>query len=298
MQTISSANSIGVSWGAVFAGAVAAAAMTLILLILGFGLGLSVISPWEDSGISAAAIGISTIAWLTLTQIIASGLGGYLAGRLRVKWTDLHHDEVYFRDTAHGLVSWSVSTLIAAVFVTSSIGFVLSAGANATAKITGGVAESVVSGLDEMDLNTSDYLIDTLLRTDNSGSESSDAGIRNELSNILFRDLINGDISNEDSEYAAQLVADYTGLSQQQAEMRVDQIVERARQAAVEAEVATLEAVETARESAAYTAIWLFISLLCGAFTAGLMAVVGGRQRDAQVLLVSDNDAYAPTSRS
>lgn len=297
MQALSSANSIGVSWGAVLAGAVASAAMSLILLILGFGLGLSVISPWADAGISAAAIGISTIVWLTFTQITASGLGGYLAGRLRVKWTDLHHDEVYFRDTAHGLVSWAVSTLVAVVLVTSSIGFVLSAGANATAKITGGVAESVASDLGEMDSETSDYLINTLLRSEDRVGDTSDADIRSELSSILFRDLMNSDISNEDTEYAARLVAEYTGLSQQQAEVRVTQIIERARQTAVDVEVATLEAVEAARESAAYTALWLFISLLCGAFAAGLMAVAGGRQRDAHVLLVTDNEAYTPTGR-
>ncbi|HET8807498.1 MAG TPA: hypothetical protein VFM76_03885, partial [Methylophaga sp.] len=267
MQAVSSTNSIGVSWGAVFAGAVASAAMALILLILGFGLGLSVISPWADAGISAAAIGISTIAWLTLTQIIASGLGGYLAGRLRVKWTDLHHDEVYFRDTAHGLVSWAVSTLIAAVLVTCSIGFALSTGANAAAKITGGVAASVVSELGEMNPGTSEYLIDTLLRSDNSADAANNADIRRELSNILFRDLMNSDISNADIEYAAGLIAGYTGVSQQQAEVRITQIIERARQAKVDAEVATMEAVEAARESAAYTALWLFISLLCGAFT-------------------------------
>lgn len=312
MQAISSTNSISVSWGAVLAGAVASAAMSLILLILGFGLGLSVISPWEDAGIGVAAIGISTIVWLTFTQITASGLGGYLAGRLRVKWTDLHHDEVYFRDTAHGLVSWAVSTLVAVVLVTSSIGFVLSAGANATARITGGVAESVVSELGEMDSDTSEYLINSLLRAENrvsalsdanitsvnSVGESSNTDIRSELSSILFRDLMNSDISNEDIDYAAWLVADYTGLSQQQAEVRITQIIERARQAAVDIEVATLEAVEVARESAAYTALWLFVSLLSGAFAAGLMAVVGGRKRDAQVALVSDNKSYASAGRS
>ncbi|GAA0415680.1 hypothetical protein GCM10008969_43520 [Pseudomonas veronii subsp. inensis] len=76
----------GVSWGAIFAGAAAAAALSLILVLLGFGLGFSAVSPWADSGISAKGLGISTIIWLAFTQIVASGLGGYIAGRLRVKW--------------------------------------------------------------------------------------------------------------------------------------------------------------------------------------------------------------------
>jgi hypothetical protein len=37
----------GVSWGAIFAGAVGAAALSLILLVLGIGLGLSSVSPWS-----------------------------------------------------------------------------------------------------------------------------------------------------------------------------------------------------------------------------------------------------------
>lgn len=96
------ANASGVSWAAIVAGAVAAAALSFILIILGFGLGLSAVSPWSNNGASATTIGVSTIIWIAFTQIVASGLGGYLAGRLRVKWSNLHGDEVYFRDTAHG----------------------------------------------------------------------------------------------------------------------------------------------------------------------------------------------------
>ena len=66
--------------------------LSLILVLLGFGLGFSAVSPWADSGISAKGLGISTIIWLAFTQIVASGLGGYIAGRLRVKWANMHGD--------------------------------------------------------------------------------------------------------------------------------------------------------------------------------------------------------------
>ncbi len=87
-----------VSWGAIVA---AAAALSMILRVLGLGLGLSSISPWTRAGVSAANIGISVIVWISVTQVLASGMGGYLTGRLRVRWLALHTDEVYFRDTAH-----------------------------------------------------------------------------------------------------------------------------------------------------------------------------------------------------
>ncbi len=94
-----------VSWGAIVAGAAAAAALSLILLMLGVGLGLSAVSPWARDGVSATTFGVSTIVWLTLTQLLASAMGGYLAGRLRTKWAAAHSDEVYFRDTAHGFLA-------------------------------------------------------------------------------------------------------------------------------------------------------------------------------------------------
>lgn len=100
-------NISSVTWAAILAGAAAVAALSLILIILGFGLGFSAISPWTNDGLSAQALGISTILWLVFTQIIASAMGGYLAGRLRVKWVNVHTDEVYFRDTAHGFLTWS-----------------------------------------------------------------------------------------------------------------------------------------------------------------------------------------------
>ncbi len=92
----------GVSWGAILAGAVAAAALSLILLMLGAGLGLSNVSPWSYN---TTVMGASAIAWLTFTQLAASGVGGYLAGRLRIKWSNMHVNEVYFRNTAHGLLA-------------------------------------------------------------------------------------------------------------------------------------------------------------------------------------------------
>ena len=72
-----------VSWAAIFVGAAAAAALALVLVILGFGLGLSAVSPWSHSGASALTMGVATIAWLAFTQVAASAIGGYLAGRLR-----------------------------------------------------------------------------------------------------------------------------------------------------------------------------------------------------------------------
>ena len=134
-----------VSWAAILAGAAGAAALSLILLILGTGLGLSSISPWANNGASANTLGVSTILWITFTQLAASGMGGYLAGRLRTRWLAVHTDEVYFRDTAHGYLAWAIASLATAILLTSVIGSIIGGGVKAGASLAGGLANATAT---------------------------------------------------------------------------------------------------------------------------------------------------------
>src|SRR5580692_13174237 len=153
-------NASGVSWAAVVAGAFVAAALSLILLELGTGIGFSAVSPWANSGVSAPAVGTGAIVWLVLMQIIASSVGGYLAGRLRTKWVNVHTHEVYFRDTAHGFLAWAVGLVIAAAFLTS-------AGASAlggAARTTANAADLSATTRSQDGVGQNGYFVDTLLR--------------------------------------------------------------------------------------------------------------------------------------
>src|SRR5665811_851434 len=109
-----------VSWPAIAAGAIAAAAMTLVLLAFGAGMGFSAVSPWGNSGISASTFQISTALYLMVVALLASALGGYIAGRLRTRWVGVHTHEVFFRDTAHGFLSWALATVLSAAFLTAA----------------------------------------------------------------------------------------------------------------------------------------------------------------------------------
>lgn len=134
------ANAHGVSWPAILAGAAAAAALSLVLLVLGAGLGLASVSPWSigawrdaassGEGTTPAVLGGAAVAWLIATSIAASALGGYLAGRLRARWS-VSPDEAWFRDTAHGLVAWSVATLVTAATLTTAVGGIVGTGVRA-----------------------------------------------------------------------------------------------------------------------------------------------------------------------
>src|SRR5450755_1444014 len=108
----------GVCWPAIIAGAVVASALSLALLMLGAGLGLVSVSPWSNNNVSVTTFGILAAAWFIAVQLFASGVGGYLSGRLRTRWVSVHTDEVFFRDTAHGLIVWGVGAIVTAWLLT------------------------------------------------------------------------------------------------------------------------------------------------------------------------------------
>jgi len=249
----------GVSWAAVIGGAFVAAALSLILLSLGTGLGFSAVSPWSNNGASASAIGSGAIAWLILTQIVASALGGYLGGRLRTKWAGVHTDEVYFRDTAHGLLVWAVGMVITAGFLASAAASF--AGAQRNAVATNPTQDSA--------LDSTAYFVDTLLRADVSAIQKADAPERAEASRIFTHDLHQGALPNGDKTYLAQLVAARTGLNPPDAEKRVTDVFGDAQ-----------DSIDRVRKAIAHLSLWLFAALLSGAFCASYAGTIGGKQRD------------------
>jgi hypothetical protein len=291
-----------VSWGAVFAGATGAAALSLILLILGTGLGLSSASPWAQAGASAATLGVATIAWILVTQLLASGMGGYLAGRLRTKWVDVHTDEVFFRDTAHGFLAWAVASLATAALLTSVIGTIVGGGVQVGAKLAGQAAattavSSAVAAADTApDEGTAqptggpstsvDYFVDTLFRKNMTAAPTvpvDPAGHASlaEVVRIFVNGLRAGALPQDDVRYVGTVVAQRTGLSQKEAEKRVADTFTSAQTKLRDTQAAAKAAADKARKASAYTALWLFISLLVGAFIASYAATFGGRLRDA-----------------
>ncbi|MGY2377582.1 hypothetical protein ACW9IB_24045 [Pseudomonas sp. SDO524_S393] len=279
----------GVSWGAIFAGAAAAAALSLILVLLGVGLGFSAVSPWANDGISAKGLGISTVVWLAFTQIVASGLGGYIAGRLRVKWANMHGDEVYFRDTAHGFLAWAVATLITAMLVVGSVSSVIGGGVQAGASVASGVAQAAGSAAQGVKGDDFGYYVDSLFRDDRPAAVSDDAA-HAVVARIFTRTLANdGQLAPEDRAYLAQLISQRTNLSQADAEARIDKVYGDARKAVEDAKLKAKQAADSAAKVAAYTSLWTFIALLIGAFFASFAATFGGRRRDAVVYVDTEH---------
>ena len=249
-----------VSWAAIAAGAVVSAAFSLFLLHLEAGLGLVSVSPWSGSGASASTIHVAGGIALILMAVMASALAGYLAARLRTRWVGLHTDEVYFRDSAHGVIAWAFATVITATVLASAAGVISSSvlqGASANPALTDRGA----------------YWVDTLFRSDrpaNPADQPAATAANAEASHILARGLTPGsNLTPADRTRLAQLVSARTGLSQQEAEQRVNDTINQAKAAA-----------EEARKAAAKLAFWFAAALLAGALSAGLAGVEGGRLRD------------------
>jgi hypothetical protein len=253
----------GVSWPAVTAGAVVSCALTLVLLAFGIGLGLSVVSPWAGAGVSATTFKIGTGLYLIVIAMLASSIGGYIAGRLRTRWVGVHSDEVYFRDTAHGFVAWALASVLGAVLLASPASSLIGGAASGATQATASAASQA---------GPMDGYVDTLMRSDapaaqNAGNAQESRG---EMVRLFTRGFRNGsELKPADRDYVSKVVAARTGLSQADADKRVNEVVTQ-----VKADL------DTARKASAQLAFWLTASLLIGAFCASLAATEGGGLRD------------------
>jgi hypothetical protein len=249
-----------VSWGAILAGGIASAAFTLFLVELVAGLGLVMVSPWSTAGMSASTLSVAGGIALVLMAVMASALGGYIAGRLRTRWVGIKTDEVYFRDTAHGLLAWAVGTIILATVLASAAGAIVTS-------VTQGASANPALVPDR-----NSYFVDMLFRSDRPVPATAGAPDQSnaEAARLLARALApSSEFAANDRTRLAQLVAARTGLSQQDAEQRVDQVITQAKTAA-----------DQARKAASKMAFWMAASLLAGALAASLAAIEGGRERD------------------
>jgi hypothetical protein len=266
----------GISWGPVLGGAVVATAVTVLLIVLGSGFGFAAVSPVSDSNPSAATFTVYAAIWLLLVQWISSFFGGYLAGRLRPASGGIPGDEIMFRDTACGFVTWAVASLFIVTMIGSGASSLIGgAGRAATAIVSstaGGAAQSAGSSAGD----PSGYLLDMLFRPTSPATAENAADTKAEAGRILATGAT-GDISQPDHDYLAQMVAARTGLSSADAGKRVDEVIGKEKQVVEKAK----QAADTARKAASSLALYTGFSMLVGAFIACIAGAIGGRQRDA-----------------
>jgi hypothetical protein len=261
------------SWPAIFAGAATAVATTLVLVALGTGFGLASVSPWPHRGASATTFQVMTAIWLIVVQWLSAALGGYMTGRLRTKWVGTHTDEVFFRDTAHGFVTWALATVVGAGVLATAVGAVSEKGIEAASSVTSSAANGAAMSVSD---SLMPYDVDRLLRSPGTTKSGSEADEKAEVTRILTKGISTGEVSAEERDYLIKLVAARTGLSETDAQKRVDDVIATEK----EAEVKVRQAADVARKATAATSIFMGLSMLIGAFIASAAAALGGRLRD------------------
>jgi hypothetical protein len=234
-------------------------------------MGFMAVSPWSSAP-SSTAFGVVAGIYLLVVATLASTVGGYVAGRFRTKWANVHTHEVFYRDTAHGFVAWAFATVISAAFL----------GAAATAMVNGTLPGVTQASADRQAAVRSDYYVDSLLRPQDPAAAmnpaagttpaaNDDLALRAEISRLFATGII-GDMAQADRAYLNARVAARTGLSPADAEKRVGDVIAQAKDAA-----------DLARKAAGALSFWLAASMLLGAFAASLAATEGGWVRDRDV---------------
>lgn len=234
-----------ISWAAIFAGGVAAFALAFILIALGAGFGFSSVSPYQGAGISVTTFAISTAVWLIIVQWLSSALGGYLAGRLRTRWVDVHADETMFRDTAHGLLAWAIAVAL-------GVGLF-------------GLGAAAASKQNPAAVRTA-YYVDELFQAKQTPSRNL-AEDKAQATHVFEMAAIDPKVRDSARARLSDLVASATGLSAADAQARVNQVVQQATDDA-----------DNARKAAAKISFYTFFALLIGAFIACAAAALGGQQ--------------------
>lgn len=293
-------------WGPVILGALGAAAMSIVLLAFGSALGLSVVSPYPYAGISAKGAAILAAVYLAIVMVASFAAGGYIAGRMRTPWRTTDEVEMHFRDGAHGFGVWSLGVLLGAALAASGVGAVVSAAGKATTAIaaagTAGAASNPALG--QLSLRPTDYAIDRLLAPAPTAAPAaataptmaatpgaalaavptprSRADLEAPIARVFAAGLANPQLDARDRTYLARVVADQTGMSQADAEKRVDETYADLKAAEQKAR----DAAETARKTAIIAAFLAAATLAIGCAAACAGAGLGARHRDERTAVV------------
>ncbi len=268
-------------WGPVIGGAVGAAALSFLFLTFGGAIGLSITSPWPNSGASSAAVAIVVGLWMAITQVVSFAAGGYLAGRLRASWSDTTLVEHQFRDGAHGFMVWATGVVLGAILLGMTGAGALSTLTQSASLVAASAASGVsTKGNEGLATGPVDYAVDLLLRPAGNVRQTQPAanvdGIRTETGRIFTSAINNRALIARDRDYLTQVVVARTGVSELEAQRRVEAAITEARDLVIKAR----DTADKARKAALIAGFIAAATLLISLAAACAGASLGGRHRD------------------
>jgi hypothetical protein len=248
-----------VHWGPIIIGALGAAALAFVMHSFAGAIGLAVSSTaptWRDA--SLALVALSGL-YLLLAALISYGIGGYVAGRLRSRFSGGAADEIEFRDGMHGAAVWAVATLLTALIAFG--------GAQALTRLAAPSSGPAGPSTSVAGENIIAYDLDRLFRGVRADVDMEYT--RAEAARILLTASSHRGMPPEDRAELVRLVSARTGLSPAEAERRVDDVTARARQN-----------IARARKSTVILAFSAGAAALVGLAAAWFAAIEGGKHRD------------------
>ncbi|MBP7721823.1 MAG: hypothetical protein KA155_04735 [Alphaproteobacteria bacterium] len=100
---------------AILAGTTVALAISIIFVHFGSVIGLSMTTEAEWNPETVAGQVITICLWMLWIQLLASLIGGYITGRMRVSDPGATPHEREMRDGIHGLAVWAFGTVLVAI---------------------------------------------------------------------------------------------------------------------------------------------------------------------------------------
>jgi ElaB/YqjD/DUF883 family membrane-anchored ribosome-binding protein len=258
-----------ISWGAVLAGVVAALVTQLILNMLGVGIGVATLDPVGGDNPQASTFSIAAGIWWTLSGIIASFVGGYIAGRLSGRPKE---------STAglHGITAWAATTLVIFYLLTSTLGGLLGGVYNTVSGAIGGLGRTAATAAQTAApslANAADPFgaIEQQIR----GATGNDPGAARDAAVTAVRAALTGDPGQAQAarDQAAEALARSQNIPVEEARNRIGQYEQQYRQTVDQAKQQATQAADTARQAVSTAALLGGIGLILGA----LAAFFGGR---------------------
>jgi hypothetical protein len=251
---------VGVSWSAVFAGALCGTGLAFVLDAFGAAIGLAVSSTaptWRDA--SFGLVFLSGV-YLILTAVVSYGSGAYLAARLGDRFAEAAEMRET-HDGALGLVVWGMMTLVTALML--AIGTVGLSHLSTPSSGANGAATSVAGE------NIIAFDLDKLFRSSGRSNATPNPYVRSEAARILLTTSSHRGLLPEDRNYLVALVERVTGLPGSEAQGRTNAVATSAKQD-----------INRARNSGVILAFMLAAAALLGALAAWIAAGYAGRERD------------------
>jgi hypothetical protein len=256
-----------VSWGAIFAGAIAVIAIELLLNLLGAGVGAATVNPLQGQ-LPGQGLALGAVIWFVLSCIISLFIGGWIAGRLA--------DSPSKRDGAlYGFVTWALASLVLVYMLSTAIGGVLGGAASVlgkTASLAGHGAQAAAPTVTNV-IGQATGVTPQQVQAD-AGDLARDPNFQAFVTGVVK----NGQVTPQDHQALANLLVQRRNMSMGEANATIDRWQTQIAQGAQQARQTTAQSATAAASGVSKGAFGSFFALLLGLVAAVAGSWVGTRE--------------------